>query len=155
MSTRVLVVDDCAADRTRLRRELARVARESGVDVQVSEAASGAEALAQIAADPPDLVLTDLSMPGFANGYIVQRAAQARGVRVEIMSGLPPLAPAYASARSKDTLEWVREVVVHAGDKPAAAPARPVGPLQRDLMRHGGVTIALVVALAALVSGWV
>jgi CheY-like chemotaxis protein len=55
---RILLVDD-----SRVTRELMKVyliAR----DVELLEAADGAEALAKVKADPPDLVLADLRMPG-------------------------------------------------------------------------------------------
>jgi DNA-binding NarL/FixJ family response regulator len=56
---RVLVVDDCAALRNRVRAALER----AGLTV-VGEAADGAQALTQAAAQRPDVVLMDLHMPG-------------------------------------------------------------------------------------------
>jgi DNA-binding NarL/FixJ family response regulator len=55
---RVLVVDDCAALRHGVRAALER----AGLSV-VGEAADGAQALAQAAAQHPDVVLMDLNMP--------------------------------------------------------------------------------------------
>lgn len=57
---KVLVVDDEALARERLRRLLARV----NPDADCLEAASGEAALAEVAANDPDLVLLDIRMPG-------------------------------------------------------------------------------------------
>lgn len=57
---RVLLVDDNAAFRAVLRKLLER---EPGIAV-VGEAADGAEALEQVGAVRPDVVLMDVSMPG-------------------------------------------------------------------------------------------
>ncbi|MGO4390390.1 response regulator [Variovorax sp. M-6] len=70
MSAHILVVDDVAKN-VRL---LADVLTARGY--RTSTAASGEEALASIAADPPDLVLLDVMMPGM-NGYDVCRAIRA------------------------------------------------------------------------------
>ncbi|MDM0017807.1 adenylate/guanylate cyclase domain-containing protein [Variovorax saccharolyticus] len=70
MNAHVLVVDDVDKN-VRL---LADVLTARGY--RVSTAASGEEALARIAADPPDLVLLDVMMPGM-NGYDVCRAIRA------------------------------------------------------------------------------
>ncbi|RDI01142.1 LuxR family two component transcriptional regulator [Curtobacterium sp. AG1037] len=60
MTIRVLVVDDHAIVRDGLVTVLSLVP-----DLQVvGEAADGAEAIAMVAADPPDVVLMDLRMPG-------------------------------------------------------------------------------------------
>jgi len=67
---RILVVDDTPAN-VKL---LADLAAFSGY--RVSTARSGAEALAAIAAGPPDLVLLDVVMPGMS-GYDVCRAIRA------------------------------------------------------------------------------
>ncbi|MBT2325831.1 response regulator [Variovorax paradoxus] len=67
MSAHILVVDDVAKN-VRL---LADILAARGY--RTSTAASGEEALALIAADPPDLVLLDVMMPGM-NGYDVCRA---------------------------------------------------------------------------------
>ncbi|RZL91517.1 MAG: adenylate/guanylate cyclase domain-containing response regulator [Variovorax sp.] len=70
MNAHVLVVDDIPSN-VRL---LADVLAASGY--RTSTAASGEEALERIAADPPDLVLLDVMMPGM-NGYDVCRAIRA------------------------------------------------------------------------------
>ena len=56
---RVLIVDDEAAIR-----EIAQVSMEVVGGHQASIAASGAEALDQAVADPPDAILLDVMMPG-------------------------------------------------------------------------------------------
>lgn len=78
---RVLVVDDdddcCAALRILLQRE--------GFDVDV--ATSGAAALAQIASRPPEVVLSDIRMPGM-DGFALLRAARLKSeCPVILMSG--------------------------------------------------------------------
>jgi putative two-component system response regulator len=66
----VLVVDDGAANRELIRLYL------STIECDVVQAASGAAALALIEADPPDLVLLDVRMPGM-DGYEVCRRIKA------------------------------------------------------------------------------
>jgi len=70
MTAHVLVVDDIAKN-VKL---LADVLTVKGF--RTTTAASGAEALASIAADPPDLVLLDVMMPGMS-GYEVCKAIRA------------------------------------------------------------------------------
>ena len=70
---RLLIVDDHALVRAGLR---ARLALEPGV-ARVDEAGSGEEALERIAADAPDLLLTDISMRGL-NGIELLRQVRER-----------------------------------------------------------------------------
>lgn len=70
MSAHILVVDDVAQN-LRLLSDLL-----SARGYRTSTAATGEDALASIAADPPDLVLLDVMMPGM-NGYDVCRAIRA------------------------------------------------------------------------------
>ena len=78
--TRILIVDDDAAIRATLR----DVLEQNGYAVE--EAADGAQGLAQIVAAPPDVLITDLSMPGLDGHALV------RGVRETIgLSRLPIL----------------------------------------------------------------
>lgn len=69
----ILVVDDDSVDREAAARCLAAV---EGLEVR--EACDGAGALASIAAGPPDLVLTDLRMPGMDGLQLVQRLRDER-----------------------------------------------------------------------------
>jgi len=69
-AARVLVVDDVALN-VKLLADLLTVK-----GYRTSTATSGAEALASIAAEPPDLVLLDVMMPGMS-GYDVCRAIRA------------------------------------------------------------------------------
>jgi putative two-component system response regulator len=66
----VLVVDDGSADRQLAQAYLA------GLDCDVRLAPDGASALQQIQAEPPDLVLLDVQMPGM-DGYEVCRRIKA------------------------------------------------------------------------------
>jgi putative two-component system response regulator len=66
----VLVVDDGAANRQLVQAYLA------GLDCDVRLAENGASALDQIKAEPPDLVLLDVQMPGM-DGYEVCRRIKA------------------------------------------------------------------------------
>jgi putative two-component system response regulator len=66
----VLVVDDGSADRQLAQAYLA------GLDCDVRLAPDGASALQQIKAEPPDLVLLDVQMPGM-DGYEVCRRIKA------------------------------------------------------------------------------
>src|SRR2546427_1460539 len=66
----VLVVDDGPANRQLVQAYLA------GLDVDVRQAEDGASALEQIKAEPPDLVLLDVQMPGM-DGYEVCRRIKA------------------------------------------------------------------------------
>jgi CheY-like chemotaxis protein len=83
---RVLVVDD--EDLVRL--VIARTLRLAGFEV--SEARDGLDALSRIAANTPDLVLTDLNMPR-CNGerlcLEIKRQGATANVRVVIMTGGP------------------------------------------------------------------
>ena len=78
MSVRVLVVDDHPLYREGLTTALAAAA-----DVEVvGEAGDGAEAIRLVAADPPDVVLMDLHMPGVSGVEATrQHPARAPGRR--------------------------------------------------------------------------
>jgi DNA-binding NarL/FixJ family response regulator len=80
---RVLVVDDCESMRERVRWALER----AGMTV-VGEAADGAEALTQVAACHPDVVLMDLHMPRM-DGIEATRTLrhQRPGTRVVLWTG--------------------------------------------------------------------
>jgi two-component system chemotaxis response regulator CheY len=70
MALQILIVDDSPA----MRSFISRVIRLSGIQVdQYYEAANGAEALAQLAANPVDAVLTDINMPVMDGEELVRR----------------------------------------------------------------------------------
>lgn len=83
--TTVLVVDDTDA----IRRGVSLLLGLEGF--RVRSAADGHEALASIAADPPDLVLLDLNMPGM-DGFGVLQALAAR------LDGRPVPVAVYSAA---------------------------------------------------------
>ncbi len=63
----VLVVDDSSIARTSLKVVL------EGAGHRVTEASSGTSALAKIACEVPDLLITDLNMPGMDGLSLVER----------------------------------------------------------------------------------
>jgi DNA-binding response OmpR family regulator len=69
-AARVLVVDDQALNRSLLARRVEQMGH------RVSSVASGEEALARLRAEPHDLVLLDIQMPGL-DGFSVLRAIRA------------------------------------------------------------------------------
>ena len=77
--TRVLVVDDCAVDRT-LAGEILK--RDGSFTVEFAR--DGDEALEKIGQSPPDLVLTDLQMPG-VDGLQLVSAVRERYQRVPVI----------------------------------------------------------------------
>lgn len=70
---RVLVVDDDRAVRESLRRALELE------DYDVRLAADGIEAIAAVAADPPDVVVLDVMMPGADGFAVIRRLRQDHG----------------------------------------------------------------------------
>jgi len=74
---RVLVVDDSPAGRELLREML------QGLGAEVSLAASGEEAVQRVQAEPPDLILMDLQMPG------LDGAATTQLIRAQAPAGVP------------------------------------------------------------------
>jgi DNA-binding NtrC family response regulator len=81
--TRVLVVED----ETDAREMLAAVLSQAGYDV--ADAADGFAALAQISRYRPDVVVTDLRMPGMTGVDLLQRIRRVHGdVPVIIATGL-------------------------------------------------------------------
>ena len=83
----VLIVEDRADVRLALRYML------EAHDYRVAEAADGAEALAYVATEPVDVILTDLYMPQMDGLSLVRalRKSQAVGPRIIAMSGSPNL----------------------------------------------------------------
>ena len=78
MSQRVLVVDDEAANRSALERILAREG------LSVLQAADARAALELVRKEAPDLMLTDLKMPGMS-GLDLMRAARAIDPALEVI----------------------------------------------------------------------
>ncbi len=93
MRSRVLVVDD-------KENMLKLFAKILGEGVELSTASDGARALALLAAEPFDVVVTDLRMPG-ADGFEVLRAARARVPPPEVimMTGYATVADAVQAMR--------------------------------------------------------
>ena len=69
---KILVVDDHAVVRSGLRRLL-----QAEADVEVTEAADAAQALAIFAADPPDVAVIDINLPGLDGIELLRRLAAA------------------------------------------------------------------------------
>jgi signal transduction histidine kinase/CheY-like chemotaxis protein/HPt (histidine-containing phosphotransfer) domain-containing protein len=76
---RLLVVDDAPENRELV----ALVLRDCGLRVEQAE--SGQEAVAKVMADPPDMILMDMQMPGM-DGYTATRHLRDAGVRLPIMA---------------------------------------------------------------------
>jgi CheY-like chemotaxis protein len=56
----------------------------------VTEAANGADGLARFRAQQPDLVITDMRMPGFDGGEVIRKLREmSRDVRILAVSGVP------------------------------------------------------------------
>ncbi len=88
---RVLVIDDDEETRTLVKRMLV------GVGHQVEEALDGTEGLRLFGKRPPDLVLTDINMPGL-DGHEVIAALRVQHAKV------PIIAVSGGSAIAKDEL---------------------------------------------------
>jgi two-component system, chemotaxis family, chemotaxis protein CheY len=98
---RILVVDDSAAIRELLRFVL------EGEGYEVIEAADGAEGLQRYQADPTDLVITDLKMPGM-DGLELLKALQR----------VVPTPALMAISGDLDTLTQARSLTPHTFAKP-------------------------------------
>ena len=94
---KVLVVDDEADARALLKRVL------ETCGALVRTAASGEEAMAEIAANPPDLLVSDIGMPG-VDGYELIRRIRQLGPAV----GKIPALALTAYARSEDRVKAIR-----------------------------------------------
>jgi two-component system, NarL family, invasion response regulator UvrY len=79
---RIMLVDDHAIVRSGLHRLLATLP-----DTQITEAATGREAIAQLRGAPPDLILLDLNLPGLGGIELLRRLlAELPGVRTIVLS---------------------------------------------------------------------
>jgi len=83
---RILLADDAAEMRALLRWALQR---EDGAIEVVGEVADGTEALAQVVALAPDVVVLDLQMPGPPPAELLREMA-ATGVPIVTFSGFEP-----------------------------------------------------------------
>lgn len=80
--SRILVVDDQEDIRLLLRIEL------SADGHQITEAADGEEALAALAADPPDLMLLDIMMPVLDGWEVLRRLAGKVDPPIVVVTGM-------------------------------------------------------------------
>ena len=155
MSSRVLIVEDEPDIRELVVHHLKRDG------YQVSAASSGEEALRQVQAGPPDLVLLDLMMPAMDGLEVCRRLRQdpatamlpivmltAKGDEVDRVLGLEIGADDYIVKpfSPKELLARVRAVLRRSRPVPGAAPLR-LGGLAVDLGTHTvsveGETLAL------------
>lgn len=106
--TTILVVDDNANDR-RLIRRLLRAYK----NYRVFEAKDGAEALKLVADQPPDLIVTDLTMPEMDGFTLLERLkAQAETARIPVVV----ISAKALNAPDRDLLERFSESVWTKGD---------------------------------------
>lgn len=155
MSSRVLIVEDEPDIRELVVHHLKREG------YQVSAAASGEEALRQVQAAPPDLVLLDLMMPAMDGLEVCRRLRQdpataslpivmltARGDEIDRVLGLEIGADDYVVKpfSPKELLARVRAVLRRSRPAGGAEPLK-LGALVIDLGTHtasvGGETLAL------------
>jgi phosphate regulon transcriptional regulator PhoB len=155
MSSRVLIVEDEPDIRELVVHHLKREG------YLVSAASSGEEALRQVQAVPPDLVLLDLMMPAMDGLEVCRRLRQdpataslpvvmltAKGDEVDRVLGLEIGADDYIVKpfSPKELLARVRAVLRRSRPEPGAAPLR-LGALVVDLGTHttsvGGEMLAL------------
>jgi len=99
MSRRLLIVDD----EPNLLIAVAAVLRDEGFDVKTAR--NGREALVMIAQDPPDLIVSDVRMPGM-DGYEL-----ARRLRTTANFALIPIVFLSAKDETKDRVEGFRSGV--------------------------------------------
>jgi phosphate regulon transcriptional regulator PhoB len=155
MPSRVLIVED----EPDIRELVVHHLRREGY--QVSAASSGEEALRQVQAAPPDLVILDLMMPAMDGLEVCRRLRQdpataslpivmltAKGDEVDRVLGLEIGADDYVVKpfSPKELLARVRAVLRRSRPAPSAAPLR-LGELVIDLGTHtasvGGLALAL------------
>lgn len=146
---RVLLADDHPVVRSGYGRLL-----EQALDIRVvAEAATGEAAYAAFVADPPDVLATDLSMPGGGGLELIRRViARAPAARILVFSmydGLPLVRRALEAgargfltkaAAAQSLVDAVR--ALHAGDRYLGADLPP-GLLQREPAREAERLAAL------------
>lgn len=108
---RLLVVDDEAA----LRNLLGEVLKDDGFNVRTAD--SGEQALALFEAEPADIVLSDMSMPGMSGIDLLKKVKELRGDMVEfvIITANATLDTAIAATRHGAT-DYLRKPVEDIGD---------------------------------------
>jgi two-component system KDP operon response regulator KdpE len=77
---RILIVDDDTAIRATLAEQLA------SRDYEITSAADGGEGFDRFRLDPPDLVLTDLAMPGVDGYELIRRIRSVSAVPILVLS---------------------------------------------------------------------
>jgi CheY-like chemotaxis protein len=92
---KVLVVDDSAT----MRKIVIQAVRGCGFQVEFAEAAGGLEALAQLGAHGPALVLSDLGMPGM-DGIELARRMRDSGIPLVVIAAQAGLARAQDAIRA-------------------------------------------------------
>ncbi|NTU78675.1 MAG: response regulator transcription factor [Chloroflexales bacterium] len=144
----ILVVDD---DRL-MRRSVSLLLEQEGY--RVSVAASGEEALALIATDPPDLVLLDIGLPGIDGLEALRRLRQQRDLAVifvtarrreiDTVVGLELGADSYLTKPFNPDvlLAHVRAVLRRSTRAAPPAPARPAPLTVGDLTIDPGAHVA-------------
>jgi two-component system, NarL family, nitrate/nitrite response regulator NarL len=138
MNIRIVVADDHPIFRAGLARSIA----ESGAFEVVGEAGSADEAVAQVAALSPDLVLLDISMPGGGIAAAARIAARFPGVRIamltaseadhDVMAAMKAGAIGYVlkGVSGSELLEVLREVAAGRAHVPPALAARVLAALK-------------------------
>jgi two-component system LytT family response regulator len=120
---RVLVVDDEAPARERLKRLLGEI---EGVEV-VGEATSGLQAIEMIEREKPDLVLLDIQMPGLDGFGVIEALEQPPpivfvtaydeyAIRAFEVNALDYLLKPSSRERLEKALDRAREAQIEAGD---------------------------------------
>ena len=108
---RLLVVDDESA----LRNLLGEVLKDDGFNVRTAD--SGEQALALFEAEPADIVLSDMSMPGMSGIDLLKKVKELRGDMVEfvIITANATLDTAIAATKHGAT-DYLRKPVEDIGD---------------------------------------
>ncbi|MDF3297837.1 response regulator transcription factor [Streptomyces tropicalis] len=132
----VLVVDDDAA----IRRSLERGLRLSGFAVRT--AADGAEALAAIGRQPPDVLVLDVSMPGLSGIEVCARLrGEDRDLPVLMLSALDETADRIAGLRAGCDDYLVKPFALQELVLRLHALLRRRPPADRDVLRVAGLVI--------------